>query len=177
MFYFILFLLIVACLGLRFLSRAGYWSEQFDRILEEARKKAKQRWIMEWKPIETAPMDCNYVLLYRPEIMFVGYYGGANSGWRINAPGLPSMWPIPTHWMPLPKMPKMPNKCYGGKRHHWKDGWICERCGVMRADHEERKRHNEELKTTGGKWWATGQWLNGHFLWMWIAHIARSGST
>jgi hypothetical protein len=22
------------------------------------------------------------------------------------------------------------------KRHHWKDGWICEKCGINRADYE-----------------------------------------
>ena len=37
---------------------------------------------------------------------FVGYWGGVSSGWRINAPGLPAMHPLPTHWMPLPEMPK-----------------------------------------------------------------------
>ena len=28
-------------------------------------------------------------------------------------------------------------------RHHWKDGWMCERCGMRRADYEDMKRHNE----------------------------------
>lgn len=60
-----------------------------------------------WQPIETAPKDGSHVLLYRPEIQFIGYYGGDNSGWRINAPLLPSMFPIPTHWMPVPKPPEV----------------------------------------------------------------------
>ena len=38
-----------------------------------------------------------------------------------------------------------PSACYDGKRHHWKTGWICEKCGVSRADHEEMKRHNKEI--------------------------------
>ncbi len=59
----------------------------------------------EWEPIDTAPKDGSHMLLYRPEIQFVGYYGGANSGWRINAPGLPAMFPLPTHWMPLQALP------------------------------------------------------------------------
>lgn len=58
-----------------------------------------------WQLIDTAPKDLNLVLLYRDYSYFVGYYGGANSGWRINAPGMPAMWPLPTHWMLLPKMP------------------------------------------------------------------------
>ena len=60
---------------------------------------------MKWKPIDTAPKDGYHILLYRPEIQFVGYWGGANSGWHLNAPGLPSMWPLPTHWMALPLPP------------------------------------------------------------------------
>lgn len=60
----------------------------------------------EWQPIETASKDGFHVLLYRPEIQFTGYYGGANSGWRINAPGLPAMYPKPTHWQHLPEPPK-----------------------------------------------------------------------
>ncbi len=59
----------------------------------------------EWKPIDTAPKDGSHMLLYRPESQFVGYYGGANSGWRIDAPGLPAMFPLPTHWMPLQDLP------------------------------------------------------------------------
>lgn len=61
--------------------------------------------MQEWQPIKTAPKDGNHILLYRPEIQYVGYYGGSVSGWRINAPGLPAMWPLPTHWMPLPDSP------------------------------------------------------------------------
>ena len=58
-----------------------------------------------WLPIETAPKDGFHMLLYRPKIVFVGYYGGANSGWRHNAPGLDAIWPLPTHWMPIPSLP------------------------------------------------------------------------
>lgn len=58
-----------------------------------------------WQSIDTAPTDGSHVQLYRPEIQFVGYYGGDNSGWRINAPSLPAMWPLPTHWKPLDNGP------------------------------------------------------------------------
>ena len=64
-----------------------------------------ERSASKWQPIETAPKNGNHILLYRYDIKFVGYYGGANVGWRINAPDLPCMWPEPTHWMPLPKPP------------------------------------------------------------------------
>lgn len=60
----------------------------------------------EWQPIETAPRDGTCVLLYRPEIIFSGYYGGAHAGWRHNAPTSPAMYPKPTHWMPLPCFPE-----------------------------------------------------------------------
>jgi hypothetical protein len=57
-----------------------------------------------WQPIETAPRDGFHILLYRPEICFVGYYA-AGGDWVISAPDLPPMYPAPTHWMPLPKAP------------------------------------------------------------------------
>lgn len=60
-----------------------------------------------WLPIETAPLDGSHIQLYRPKIQFVGYYAGANSGWKINAPGWPSMWPLPTHWAELRKNPNV----------------------------------------------------------------------
>jgi len=58
-----------------------------------------------WQLIDTAPTDGSHILVYRPKIQFVGYYGGEKSGWIINAPGLPAMWPPPTHWMPLDNGP------------------------------------------------------------------------
>ena len=58
-----------------------------------------------WEPIETAPRDGSHILLFRAEIQYVGYYGGSKSGWIINAPELPLMRPLPTHWMPLPDAP------------------------------------------------------------------------
>ena len=72
--------------------------------------------VLGWRPIVSAPKDGSHVQLYRPEIQFVGYYGGADSGWRINAPGLPAIWPLPTHWAPLRKNPnsvlgRMPDQC------------------------------------------------------------------
>lgn len=65
----------------------------------------------EWQPIETAPMDGDCILLFKPderrsgEYTIVGYWGE----W----PGRAECWiacagqPIrpPTHWMPLPAPP------------------------------------------------------------------------
>lgn len=59
----------------------------------------------EWPPIETAPKDGTPILLYRRG-QYTGYYGGADSGWRFNDPLKTGMWPLPTHWRPLPPPPK-----------------------------------------------------------------------
>jgi hypothetical protein len=56
-----------------------------------------------WQPIETAPKDGSHIQLYRPEIQFVGYWGGHE--WIINAGGLPIMFPPPTQWQSLPQPP------------------------------------------------------------------------
>lgn len=37
--------------------------------------------------------------------------------------------------------------CKDGKRHWWKAGFVCEKCGVFRSDHEAMKR---KLKTKKG---------------------------
>lgn len=55
-----------------------------------------------WNNIDTAPKDGSHILLYRPEICFVGYY--CSLGWCINAPNLPIMDPPPTHWTSLPPL-------------------------------------------------------------------------
>jgi hypothetical protein len=63
---------------------------------------------MEWISVDKEkPIVGNHVQLYRPEIQFVGYYGGDNVGWIINAPGLPRMHPNPTHWAERPTPPKI----------------------------------------------------------------------
>lgn len=61
--------------------------------------------MIEWMDIDTAPKDGSHVQLFRPMIQFVGYYGGEVSGWIINAPNLPAMYPLPTHWHPLQHHP------------------------------------------------------------------------
>ena len=59
-----------------------------------------------WNDIDTAPTEGSHILLYRPEICFVGYH--TIKGWCINAPGLPIMEPPPTHWRSLPPFPPEP---------------------------------------------------------------------
>lgn len=83
----------------------------FDAALEEAAEiaDAVSRHFAglaeEWRPIETAPKDGTPILLYRRG-QYTGYYGGADSGWRFNDPLKTGMWPLPTHWHPLPPPPK-----------------------------------------------------------------------
>lgn len=60
-----------------------------------------------WQPIKTAPKDGSHVQLWRDDIQFTGYYSGFRGGsWIINAPGLPVIDPLPTHWQPLPPPPE-----------------------------------------------------------------------
>ncbi len=98
---------IVKALEIIFEESTGgtIWAESGNALILARSLLKELREAKEWKPIETAPKDGSHVLLYRPEIQFVGYYGGANSGWRISAPDLPAMWPLPTHWMQLPDPP------------------------------------------------------------------------
>lgn len=58
----------------------------------------------EWEDISSAPTDGRHIQLYRPEIQFTGYY--SDSGWVANAPGLPLIYPLPTHWKALSLPPK-----------------------------------------------------------------------
>lgn len=55
-----------------------------------------------WRPIETAPKDGFHTLLYRPEIIYIGFW--ATVGWCANTRGCPTI-ESPTHWMPLPAPP------------------------------------------------------------------------
>jgi len=76
-------------------------SAGFDSLAEAIVKASPQ-----WKPIESAPKDGTHIMLYRPRIQFVGFYGLPISKWCINSKSLPLMRPEPTHWQPLPEPPK-----------------------------------------------------------------------
>jgi len=62
---------------------------------------------IEWQPIETAPKDGFHILLYKPEIIYVGFWSGCD--WCANANGCPRI-ESPTHWMPLPDAPLLAGK-------------------------------------------------------------------
>ena len=70
-------------------------------------------WLGIWQPIDTHPRYQNLVLLTDGRKQLTGYYGGANSGWRTSDTA--SMWPEPTHWMPLPPLPNDPRSATGRK--------------------------------------------------------------
>ena len=72
----------------------------------------------EWQPIETAPTD-KRIWLFVPEYpapanqMLIGLWEQENSWWgvehaTIRHVGAPFQY-RPTHWMPMPKPPKMEN--------------------------------------------------------------------
>ena len=80
-----------------------------------------------WQPIESAPRCGEPVLLYKPDERMVGPYTAA--GYWGSWPGEPDGWiavggkPLgyfsqvthsrqgdPTHWMPLPKPPTLPEE-------------------------------------------------------------------
>jgi len=67
----------------------------------------------EWKPIETAPKDDRYILLYiaksnsrdtqhRARKMHVGFWNVKRNHWGC---GNDRFFPV-THWMPLPTPPR-----------------------------------------------------------------------
>jgi hypothetical protein len=62
---------------------------------------------IEWHSVDTPSEKNRHVLLYesQTQTQFIGYFGGDESGWRINAPGFPSMYRLPTHWSPMPNNP------------------------------------------------------------------------
>lgn len=71
---------------------------------------------MEWQPIETAPMDGTYILIYQHNKMYADYEHTIyvakyrtdylnNPEW-VEAMGEEYICFDPTHWMPLPKPPE-----------------------------------------------------------------------
>lgn len=60
--------------------------------------------LSEWKPIETAPKDCSWVLTYAPVGEY--YIDGVDITCRSRQNGEFMSNIQPTHWMPLPKAPE-----------------------------------------------------------------------
>lgn len=70
---------------------------------------------MTWQPIETAPKDGTWVLLYDPSCdisrggrIGVGSYEDdfGDGSWIFDDTGSIPWEPFPTHWMPLPPKPE-----------------------------------------------------------------------
>ncbi len=69
----------------------------------------------EWQPIETAPKDGQYVLLYGPNLsrrphgqVVAAYFEYQIEYWHVEDGKFgpyPLRGPAPTHWMPLPEPP------------------------------------------------------------------------
>lgn len=70
----------------------------------------------EWQPIETAPKDGEYVLLYdrhNDPDRFVGFY--TEVSWVLH--GVDDIWIVtPDAWMPLPDPPESPKSPPKGNR-------------------------------------------------------------
>jgi len=72
---------------------------------------------MKWRPIKAAPTDGTYVLTFDPTAEKDEQIRIDNFSWKgIDKDGWPEYgWEgQPTHWMPLPKPPKI-RKIYYGK--------------------------------------------------------------
>ena len=80
----------------------------------KAEKYIRADLVPQWHPIETAPRDGSYIILYRPsndgrhkDAVREGKYHryGMSDTWRVRSGGV---WDIdaPTHWMPMPQPPK-----------------------------------------------------------------------
>lgn len=94
-----------------------FTEEQFLELLNTIKGNVGRD--MEWQPIETAPRDGTYVLLYEPNLdiasgnkTFVGKFGrvkydsyGSKGVIFEDLSTEPWDW-YPTHWMPLPEPPK-----------------------------------------------------------------------
>lgn len=100
---------------------------------------------MEWQPIETAPKDGTYVLLGNADGVWIGVFKSPfQSGFQPGNPWFSLMlnhrhmekrnrnWSsVPTHWMPLPAVPKVgagetAKKCDHKTRECT---WQCKDCG------------------------------------------------
>ncbi len=58
-----------------------------------------------WQPIETAPKDGTYVLVYEPyQDPTIGWFSQRGAGWCMFDDNV-DMQCKPTHWMPLPEKP------------------------------------------------------------------------
>jgi hypothetical protein len=59
----------------------------------------------EWQPIDTAPKDYTYILLWNGNWHWIGMWDGNASKWEIDGDQYEEDLK-PTHWVPLPAPPK-----------------------------------------------------------------------
>jgi len=67
----------------------------------------KNQWaqaLLEWQPIETAPKDYTYVLLWDGSWHWIGIWDEDFGKWEVDGERHEDL--IHTHWMPLPPPPK-----------------------------------------------------------------------
>ncbi len=89
----------------------GFHQEQIKFFREETKRLrdriAELEAAVQWHPASEPPDDGKHVLLWRDNICFVGYCTVLDGRytWILNAPGLPVVWPKPTHWRDMPPLP------------------------------------------------------------------------
>jgi len=80
-------------------------SISWERNIEERRYTCCSCKRPLWQPIETAPKDFTYVLLWDGDWHWMGIWDENGNRWEIDGHEYEENL-IPTHWMPLPEPPK-----------------------------------------------------------------------
>lgn len=89
-------------------ARYGTTQVELNKLREEFTRLES---LTQWKPISEAPKDGTQILLYERDNIYIGYWYNFKNG--IPGDGLWSRdldndeYNKPTHWMYLPKPPKM----------------------------------------------------------------------
>jgi len=75
--------------------------------LEARLAEALERNVNKWQPIETAPKDGTEIrLLGRIKKEYIGHWDKEFSVWSVRPHSEGFFVIMPTHWMPLPKLPE-----------------------------------------------------------------------
>lgn len=87
-------------------------NQSLDLLREENERLRKDAGLIEWQPIETAPKDGTDILVMTGETMHVVRWINIHGGFDYWAVDDNKHGPFtlrgkaPTHWMPLPELPK-----------------------------------------------------------------------
>jgi hypothetical protein len=90
------------------------WDSLWRRVLEQLRQQldtAKAVGAAEWQPIETAPKDGTWILLWWGDRTVEGHWLDNShtqfpwAGWKLRSMVVHNPAHKPTHWMPLPDPP------------------------------------------------------------------------